>query len=451
MKKDVQTRMYESLAAQMTEKAAGLVKEILDTAGDGEWTDTVCMLSGLTADELRAAAKGENRLRVKEMIAFVTGVLNAYDLCENKRTDENFEAEESDRIYSLATQFLQEWVSEVGQIVEYEPAFADSLLRKAGAADDEMMLGKYHLFMDASALCEPGMSEFLDKVIVAAAGQVGVKLVTVPKTVVTAIMKMAQNPIEGDLMGATNGMSNLQKLQKAGLLSIRGDEGDITVLSTFVSAFSRFKPVNHLLLFTCDNALADAVGMLNRSGIEGDDILIGCVNSEGVACCWGEEKNEADQEAESTQAEPMQDNSTENVPEGIVQSGDETQPIAENNYSEADPVEESEWEDPEDEAEWEEPEEDPEEETEWEESEEDPEEEPEWEESEEDPEGEPEWCEPEEPVWEDLEDTAQYGEDAPTPDETVWIEDEQESDGDPDEEGSGSLSGFESDTWNLLQ
>ena len=289
MKKEIQMKMYDSFSAEMTEMTGKLVEEFIGSAGDGVWLQAVSMLSGLSKEDLQAVAQKEKSISVNEMTAFLTGILNVDDSCEELKADNIAGTEDYMHVVGTASAFLRDWTEGIRRIIAYTPAFSDSVLQSANVIDDEKMLEKYHLFMDAGSLCEEGMSEFIDKIIGISHTSENVKRVIVPKAVVKTIMKLAENSKERQLMGACDGMRNLQKLQKAGLLSIRGDEGDVTVLSTFVSALSRFKPVNNMILLTYDNALADLVDMLNRSGIEGDDILVAYVNSDGIAEGWSEE------------------------------------------------------------------------------------------------------------------------------------------------------------------
>ena len=123
---------------------------------------------------------------------------------------------------------------------------------------------------------------------------------------------MARDEDKKRLFRADVGLYNLELLQKEGLLSIRGDNSDTTVMSTFLSAFSRFKPIYKMVLITQDEVLAGAVKMLNTSGIEGEDIIICKLSDENLLSLWDQEKRDMFQSNSLTDEEHSMDLHLEN-------------------------------------------------------------------------------------------------------------------------------------------
>ena len=186
------------------------------------------------------------------------------------------------------------------------------LITASCAESLEEFFSKYHFFVDTSALCDENMSETIGVVIPEIKKASNHLKITVPKTVVECILEMARDEDKKRLFRADVGLYNLELLQKEGLLSIRGDNSDTTVMSTFLSAFSRFKPIYKMVLITQDEVLAGAVKMLNTSGIEGEDIIICKLSDENLLSLWDQEKRDMFQSNSLTDEEHSMDLHLEN-------------------------------------------------------------------------------------------------------------------------------------------
>ena len=148
----------------------------------------------------------------------------------------------------------------------------------------EDVLRKYHFFVDGSILPTKRMGYFLDRLLPDLEKTPDAHKISIPVSVVRSVEEMAQNP----LLEMTEGAENIARIQKADQLVVRGDEQDRTPLSTFISAFSKFKPDHSLVLLTCDPKLAKAVAGLNALGIEGEDVLVLKLRDNGTAALWDE-------------------------------------------------------------------------------------------------------------------------------------------------------------------
>lgn len=170
--------------------------------------------------------------------------------------------------------------------------FLNRLVKAAGLESQSAFLERYRIFMDGSILCAEGISDFLDRLLPAMTAMNSPAKITVPHCVVKQMEGLMANAVTMELSGAKGGLEQLRRIQEAQMLSVRGDENDTTTMSTFISAFSRFKPSNNLVLLTEDPILAGAVATLNSIGIEGDDILVATLSTDGVVRVWGEPEEE---------------------------------------------------------------------------------------------------------------------------------------------------------------
>lgn len=178
-----------------------------------------------------------------------------------------------------------------------EETFED-FLKLSGEDTLEAFFSEYHIFLAADSLCNEMMESFLDMALpVIKEAEKPLKFI-VPKTVVDSITDFAaeKNDSEDEekSLDAAVGLRNIKRLENEGLLSVRGDEVDATVMSTFISALARYKPVNNLLLLTQDKKLADAVRFLNDSGIEGDEILCFALDEDLLVLDWYYDNREDD-------------------------------------------------------------------------------------------------------------------------------------------------------------
>ena len=158
------------------------------------------------------------------------------------------------------------------------------LMESSGSSSVEEVLRRYHIFMDGSILCTKRMGHFLDRLLPDLERTPDAHKISIPVSVVRSVEEMSQIP----LLDMSEGAENIARLQKTDQLVVRGDEQDRTTLSTFISAFSKFKPDHALVLITGDPKLANAIATLNAIGIEGEDILVLKLRENGTAALWDE-------------------------------------------------------------------------------------------------------------------------------------------------------------------
>lgn len=77
-----------------------------------------------------------------------------------------------------------------------------------------------------------------------------------------------------EVLIAQRGMKLLIEMQNKKLIDIRGEKGDVNIISTSVSVFAKFKCVNRLALITCDSKLANPIIALNNDTLGGFNILV---------------------------------------------------------------------------------------------------------------------------------------------------------------------------------
>lgn len=152
-----------------------------------------------------------------------------------------------------------------------------NLMRGTGMLEQQTFLQTYHLFVDASSLCEDGMSLLLDWLLPDLKNLEPGHKINMPLVVIKSLQEKADV-----------GLENLLRIQEADLLMTHGDEYDKSVISTFVSTFSKLKPDHGLVLLTNDTMLSKAVLMLNQIGIEGEEIIVAKLGSDGIPVLWNE-------------------------------------------------------------------------------------------------------------------------------------------------------------------
>ncbi|MDE6834002.1 MAG: hypothetical protein K2J39_07155 [Ruminococcus sp.] len=82
------------------------------------------------------------------------------------------------------------------------------------------------------------------------------------------------------------GIINLQMLQNRGVSEIRGEKGDINIITTLVSVFVKFKFVYRLALITQNRKLAKSILNLNNAEIGGFQILVFYLSTDGTLHKW---------------------------------------------------------------------------------------------------------------------------------------------------------------------
>lgn len=71
-----------------------------------------------------------------------------------------------------------------------------------------------------------------------------------------------------------NGMYNLRRLQELGVVEIRGEKSDTSIIATIASVFIKYKVIYRLALITQDPKLAQVIMSLNTDEIGGFNILV---------------------------------------------------------------------------------------------------------------------------------------------------------------------------------
>lgn len=253
-------------------EAAGFVS---DVAGSN-LSQYVCAITGLSQGRLDALGSGEAPDEA-EFLALCDAILYLAKQPGNEGFSEAAEA---------AERLRGRWMDERFQRTKNAANIVDELVEVSDKESESEFLCSYHLFLDASSLCSREMPVFLDKLLPAMQAYGNPHQITVPQAVINCLNALAATPEQAEFSRANDGLAQLKRIQDAKLLSIRGDEGDSTLMSTFLSAFSRFKPVYRMVLVTQDEGLAKAVSLLNSSGVEGNDILIASLKEDGVLVTW---------------------------------------------------------------------------------------------------------------------------------------------------------------------
>lgn len=191
-----------------------------------------------------------------------------------------------------AREIAKNWLESCFETTFRELNYLHDLLELTGLSETSELLGKFHIFMDGSSLCTEGMAHLLEKLLPDMKKLNRTMKISIPITVVKRLQSMSADEAVAKLTGAEVGMRNLITIQDQDLMVVRGDENDTSVLGTFISAFSKFKPTHSLLLLTNDESMAIDVEKLNTFGIEGDDILVAKVRKDGRPIPWSAEEEE---------------------------------------------------------------------------------------------------------------------------------------------------------------
>lgn len=130
----------------------------------------------------------------------------------------------------------------------------------------------YRVFLDQTVLLEDGFSSAIKPLALAMKSN-GNKFI-IPLKVIQTIQHKLMSFDNEEANLAQGGMKLLMSLQNEDLVDIRGEKGDVNIISTFVSVFAKFKCVNRLALITCDSKLANQILALNNNEIGGFNILV---------------------------------------------------------------------------------------------------------------------------------------------------------------------------------
>ncbi len=236
------------------------------------WICALTEVSGERLEELRGGAEPA----ATEVLALTEGI---------RLLAESEETEELKTLYNQAAAVVSQWGSRVCKGVRdsletmREPLAATAF----GSAAD--FLSEVHMYLDVSVLCAPQMAVFLDRLLPFLT-QYGSQPFTVPETVIRQLNAQATDTDLQKSRPAASGIKQLKRLREANALTVQPTEGDIPLRSAFVATFARSKPTTKLLLLTADEGLANAVELLNASGLEGENITIACLQEEGAMVLW---------------------------------------------------------------------------------------------------------------------------------------------------------------------
>lgn len=315
--KDFVDAQVKELHQELEDNVILLVKQLLDIiSGESEEiTECLCILSGISKERLNDihiyisdpevsdtqledsdGACREREHEVGKNPVNIT-ILEIHSLCNAihfiaSSIPSLHDSPLMDEIAEKSAFIVGRWMERVNYYYNCSGIFFNKLIRKSGTGSSGEFLSTYHIFIDTSALCDENTKILLD-ILISEIRNVPKQLkITVPKAVVDCLQDIAEDIGQNYILGVDEGLRNLTKLREVGILSVRGDGADTTVMSTFLSAFSRFKPVYKMMLITQDEILANAVQMLNASGVEGAEILICKVAESDIIDFWFESEPE---------------------------------------------------------------------------------------------------------------------------------------------------------------
>lgn len=176
---------------------------------------------------------------------------------------------------------LKKWFS-------YFPNDSKVIVPSADIVDD--MIENYKIFIDDTALCEISSENQIASLI--SKMQQATKRFIIPLRVVDSIQSRLLNEEPSYIEIARNGMANLQHFQKLGISEIRGEQSDVTITTTLVSVFVKYKVLYRLALITQNKKLAETILALNTDGIGGFPILVLRFSADGILDKWKLPDNE---------------------------------------------------------------------------------------------------------------------------------------------------------------
>ncbi|MBR1432090.1 helix-turn-helix transcriptional regulator [Ruminococcus sp.] len=197
----------------------------------------------------------------------------------------------------------------------------DSKIFARGSTDlIEELCNNYKIFLDDTALCViSSENQILDLI---SNMQNKSKRFIIPLRAIESIQNQWLDS-EASVKGTPrNGMYNLRRLRELGVVEIRGEKSDTSIIATIASVFIKYKVIYRLALITQNPKLAQVIMSLNTDDIGGFNVLVLYV-SDGNIYKWekldtvaikeesetpGELKEMQDQVVETTQ-EPHNDNS----------------------------------------------------------------------------------------------------------------------------------------------
>lgn len=156
----------------------------------------------------------------------------------------------------------------------------------------DRIANSYKIFLDETILCEEGFGDWVKKVSVVMNENNNNFLV--PLKVVESIQGKIVSSEPVVVEHAQRGLNLLMRMQQQNLVEIRGEKGDVNIVSTFLSVFAKFKCVNRLVLLTQNKNLAKQIMYLNNGDIGGFNILVAKFDKENGLTKWDEVTNIGD-------------------------------------------------------------------------------------------------------------------------------------------------------------
>lgn len=145
----------------------------------------------------------------------------------------------------------------------------------------------YKIFLDDTILCEESFSYWINSITEIMKKDKNRFLVPLK------VVEFMQEKICSDdplvIERYQRGLNLLMKMQKLDLVEIRGEKGDVNIISTFISVFAKFKCVNRLALITESYKLANQVLSLNNDDIGGFNIMVTKFDKDLGLIKWNED------------------------------------------------------------------------------------------------------------------------------------------------------------------
>lgn len=160
-----------------------------------------------------------------------------------------------------------------------------------GIAESEDYLeiaNSYKVFFDETVLCEDGFEDKIQPLVIAM--KENQNQFIIPLKVVEVIQGMLVSSNVATIEKAQKGLNLIMRMQQENMIEIRGEKGDVNVVSTFISVFAKFKCVNRLALITQNYRLAKQVLALNNDDIGGFNILVVKYDENIGFTKWSEEE-----------------------------------------------------------------------------------------------------------------------------------------------------------------
>ena len=198
-----------------------------------------------------------------------------------------------DQIVKKIDSIIERWNERVNYYCDFAKNVLNKLVQRTGVKSAKEFFSIYHIFIDAGTLCEENTKNILDIFISEIMNTPKSLKIIVPKAVIDCLQSMGMDTVQNCILRKDEGLRNLKKMQEAGILEIRGDNADTTILGTFMSAFIQFKPIYKMMIITQDGFLANAIDKINNSNIRCDEILLCKVDESNIIDFWNRNGNTA--------------------------------------------------------------------------------------------------------------------------------------------------------------